>query len=131
VVAPEIVRLKAKKDAATGLVPGTGALLGSCRASEKKPASRRVWWPDDDPAFPRAHVRVFQERKAQFLREELDRFVVLADEKSYLRNRLHGKRLKGAKEITDSFRAVVNRGAADFGEAKCGMEGIGNRVWRN
>jgi hypothetical protein len=81
-VALEIVRLKKKKDAAAGLVSYTGDLFRSRRVRQQESDCSGVRRTNHNPALAGAHIGVFEKRKAKFLREESDGFVIVTDEKS-------------------------------------------------
>lgn len=87
-VARKVVSVKKKKNAAASLFVDAGGLFRCCRAGEQKGCAVRIRWTDDDPTFAGARVGVLNKGEAEFLREERDGFVVVADEVRHLSNRL-------------------------------------------
>lgn len=90
IVAVKIVGVQEKKNAPTGLVSDGGFLLGRIRFGEQEggfPSTRA----DKDPAFVILRG-IFDQVKLQDLCEEIDGFVIIADEKSDVGKGLfHGK----------------------------------------
>lgn len=90
IVAVKIVGVQEKKNAPAGLIPDGGFLLGRIRFGEQEggfPSTRA----DKDPAFVILRG-IFDQVKLQDLCEEIDGFVIIADEKSDVGKGLfHGK----------------------------------------
>lgn len=90
IIALEIVGVEEEEDAPAGLIPDGGFLLGRIRFGEQEggfPSTRA----DKDPAFVILRG-IFDQVKLQDLCEEIDGFVIIADEKSDVGKGLfHGK----------------------------------------
>ena len=79
IVAPEIVGVQKEKDAAAGLVAdGEGLFRGTGFGKEER-GSTGIGGSDQEPALVAGERGVLEAVEAEFLREEFEGFVVIAD----------------------------------------------------
>ena len=93
-VAPEIVSMEEKEDAAACLIANAGVLCGGGRLGEQKSWAGRTNWSDQEPALIFREGCVFDDAEAESLGKESEGFVVIAHQQRDASERLaHGRKL--------------------------------------
>ena len=82
IVAPEIVGVQKEKDASAGLVADGEGLFRDSGLGEKERSSTGIGGSDQEPALVAGERGVLEAVEAEFLREEFEGLVVIADDKS-------------------------------------------------
>jgi len=82
VIAPEVVGVEEEEHAATGLIADGEGLLGSGGFGEEKSGAAGIGGSDEEPALFVGERRVLKKMEAQFLGEELQRFVIVPHQQS-------------------------------------------------
>lgn len=82
----EIIRLKKQENAAAGLVSDAGFLLRPDSLGKQQSRSPFAGRRNNDPALVDRKSRVFNDRISERLREPLNRFVIIANQKCDFRN---------------------------------------------
>jgi hypothetical protein len=90
VVTREVVGVQEKKDSATSLIADEGDMFLCCGSRKQERRASGIGRSYYDPALAASDVHVLDQREAKFFREKDNCFVVIADEKSDVRNRLDG-----------------------------------------
>ena len=79
VVAPKVVGVEEEKNATAGLIADGEGLLGSIGFRQEKSGATGVRRCHEKPAFVVRERRVLEKLEAEFSREELESFLVVAD----------------------------------------------------
>ena len=79
IVAPEIVGVQKEKDAAAGLVADGEGLFGGNGFGKEERGSTGIGGSDQEPALVAGERGVLEAVEAEFLREEFEGLVVIAD----------------------------------------------------
>jgi hypothetical protein len=79
VIAPEVVGVEEEKDAAAGLIANGEGLFRSVGFSKEKSCAAGIGRSNEEPAFVVGKGSVLEQAEAEFLRVELESFVVVAD----------------------------------------------------
>jgi hypothetical protein len=80
VIAPEVVGMEEEEYSAAGLIADGEGLFGSGGFGEKKGGTAGIGWSDEEPAFVPGERGVLNQVEAEFVRVELQGFVVIADD---------------------------------------------------
>jgi len=111
VVAPEVVGVEKEEYAAAGLIADGEGLLRSCGFCQEKSGAVGTGRSDEEPALVAGERSVLKQAEAEFLGEELDGFIVIANNESQVRDGLgHGSGLWHLHDVECVEDRISHRG---------------------